>query len=308
MSNWHSTGYVPDPAGAEAFASGLPHPTLAEAAPDLVRSEPREAHLWPALLKCSPQWRRGSQGSVGSCVGWGASLGVDLTAACDIVYRNQPEMWSGRTVEASLYGSSRVEARGQSSNRGGDGSTGFHAAKSIRECGALHYGVDYGGTVIPEKDKQARDREWGRDGVPDSLEPFAKLRRCSEVTLATTFEEAAAAVSNGLPVVVCSGVGFSMTRDDQGFCSPGPTWWHCMTFAGVRYGKRPGLLCMNSWGDSNTKGKHYPHDIPTAVANCSFWVDASVCTRMLSGKDSYVYAGYSGFQVTKIPDWTGGVL
>ena len=308
MANWHTTGYVPDPAGAEAFASRLPHPTLAEAAPDLVRSEPREAHLWPALLKCSPKWKRGSQGSVGSCVGWGASLGVDLIAACDIVHRNQPEMWSGRTVESSLYGFSRVEARGQTSNRGGDGSTGFHAAKSIRDFGALHYGVDYGGTVIPEKDKQGRDREWGRDGVPDSLEPFAKLRRCSEVTLATTFEEAAAAIGNGYPVIVCSGVGFSMTRDDQGFCSPGPTWHHCMIFAAVRYGKRPGLLCMNSWGDSNTKGKHYPHDIPPAVANCSFWVDASVCTRMLSGRDSYVYAGYSGFQVTKIPDWTGGVL
>jgi len=308
MANWHKTGYVPDPAGAEAFASRLPHPTLTEAAPDLVRSEPRETHLWPALLKCSPKWKRGSQGSVGSCVGWGASLGVDLTAAADIVYRSQPEMWSGRTVEASLYGFSRVEARGQASNRGGDGSTGFHAAKSIRELGCLHYGVDYGGTVIPERDKQARDRQWGRDGVPDSLEKYAKLRRCSEVTLATTFEEAASAVSNGYPVVACSGVGFSMTRDDQGFCSPGPTWWHCMTFAGVRYGKRPGLLCMNSWGDSNTKGKHYPHDIPTAVANCSFWVDASVCTRMLFGRDSYVYAGYSGFQVTKIPDWTGGVL
>jgi hypothetical protein len=308
MANWHSTGYVPDPAGAEAFASKLPHPTLTQAAPDLVRSELREAHLWPALLKCSPRWKRGSQGSVGSCVGWGASLGVDLTAAADIVYRNQPEMWSGRTVESSLYGFSRVESRGLTVNRGGDGSTGFHAAKSIRELGCLHYGVDYGGTVIPEKDKQNRDREWGRDGVPDSLEKYAKLRRCSEVTLATTFEEAAAAIGNGYPVVVCSCIGFSMTRDDQGFCSPGPQWCHCLVFASVRYGKRPGLLCLNSWGDSNTKGKHYPHDIPPAVANCSFWVDASVCTRMLSGRDSYVYAGYSGFRVTKIPDWTGGVL
>jgi hypothetical protein len=29
---------------------------------------------------------------------------------------------------------------------------------------------------------------------------------------------------------------------------------------------------------------------------------------MLSGEDSYVYAGYSGFTPTNIPDWTGGVL
>ena len=28
-------GYTPDPAGAEAFVASLPHPTLAEAGPDL---------------------------------------------------------------------------------------------------------------------------------------------------------------------------------------------------------------------------------------------------------------------------------
>ena len=45
-----------------------------------------------------------------------------------------------------------------------------------------------------------------------------------------------------------------------------------------------------------------------AVRNCSFWVDSSVATKMLSGRDSYVYAGYSGFQPTLLPDWTGDVL
>ena len=154
----HAFGYDPDPAGAEAFAATLPHPTLAQAGPDLVSDGKTEAHLWPALLQCSPGWKRGSQGNVGSCVGWGTSLAVDLTAACDIVYRREPEVWRGRTIEASLYGFSRVEARGQRVNNGGDGSTGFHAAKSIRELGCLHYGVDYGGTVIPESGKQQRDR------------------------------------------------------------------------------------------------------------------------------------------------------
>jgi hypothetical protein len=82
-----------------------------------------------------------------------------------------------------------------------------------------------------------------------------------------------------------------------------------MCFIGVRFGKRPGLLCANSWGDSNTVGKHYPHDMPPAVRNCSFWVDADVCDRMLSGRDSYVYAGYSGFKPSTMPDnWLRGVL
>ena len=304
----HAFGYDPDPVGAEAFASTLPRPTLAQAGPDLVVDGKTETHLWPALLQCSPGWKRGSQGMVGSCVGWGASLAVDLTSACDIVYRREPEVWRGRTIESSLYGFSRVEARGKTVNNGGDGSTGFHAAKAIREFGCLHYGVEYGSVVIAESGKQDRDRAWGRNGVPNELEPYAKERRCSEVTLAVDFEQAAAAIQNGYPVVVCSGQGFSMSRDADGFCKPGGTWWHCMVFAAVRWGKRPGLLCLNSWGDSNTVGKHYPENMPTAVRNCSFYVDAEFCTRMLSGRDSYVYAGYSGFRRTQIPNWTGDIL
>jgi hypothetical protein len=304
----HAFGYDPDPAGAEAFVATLPHPTLATAAPGFRADDRREVMLYPALLQCLPGWRRGSQGNVGSCVGWGASLAVDLVAACDVVYRNEPEVMTARTIEASLYGFSRVEARGQSVNNGGDGSTGFHAAKAIRDFGSLHYGIDYAGMVITESGKQDRDRDWGRNGVPDKLESYAKLRRCSETTLATTFEEAAAAIQNGYPVVVCSGQGFSMSRDEDGFCKPGGVWWHCMCFAGVRWGKRPGLLCLNSWGDSNTVGKHYPETMPVVVRNCSFWIDADVVTKMLSGRDSYVYAGYSGFQPTNLLDWTGVVL
>jgi hypothetical protein len=304
----HAFGYVPDPEGSAAFVATLPHPTLATAAPGLHADDRKEVMLYPALLQCLPSWRRGSQGNVGSCVGWGASLGVDIVAACDVVYRNEPEQVKGRTVESSLYGFSRVEARGQRVNNGGDGSTGFHAAKSIRDFGCLHYGVQYGNTIIPEADKQSRDRQWGRNGVPDELEPYAKLRRCSETTLAVDFEQAAASIQNGYPVVVCSGQGFSMSRDEDGFCRPGGVWWHCMCFAGVRWGKRPGLLCLNSWGDSNTVGKHYPETMPKVVRNCSFWVDASTCTGMLKGRDSYIYAGYSGFEPTQIPDWTGDVL
>jgi len=304
----HAFGYLPDPAGSEAFVSTLPHPTLASAAPGFTTDEKREVMLYPALLQCLPGWRRGSQGSVGSCVGWAASLATDFVAACDVIHRQEPEVVRARTIEASLYGFSRVESRGQRSNNGGDGSTGFHAAKAIRDYGCLHYGVDYGGILIREENKQQRDRDWGRTGVPDVLEPYAKLRRCSETTLAVNFEQAAAAIQNGFCCMVCSGQGFSMARDEDGFCRPGGVWWHAMVFAGVRWGKRPGLLCFNSWGDSNTVGKHYPETMPQAVRNCSFWVDAATCTKMLSGRDSYIYAGYSGFQPTQLPDWTGDVL
>ena len=308
MAEPHGFGYVPDPAGAEAFVASLPHPTLTTAGPDLIADQKTDTFLYPALLQSLPGWRRGSQGNVGSCVGWAASLAVDFVAALDVVVRAEPEEVRGRVVESSVYGFSRVEARDQKTNGGGDGSTGFHSAKAVRDYGVLHYGVSYGGDIIEQSGQQQRDREWGRTGVPDHLEPFAAQRRCSETTLAVDFDQAAAAIQNGYPVMVCSGQGFSMSRDEDGFCKPGGVWWHAMCLAGVRWGKRPGLLCFNSWGDSNTVGKHYPATMPDVVRNCSFWIDADVVSKMLGGRDSYVYAGYSGFKRTALPDWTGGAL
>jgi hypothetical protein len=300
-------GYVPDPAGAEAFVSTLPHPTIASAGPDLTTDGKTDVFLYESLLRCMPGWKRGSQGSVGSCVGWGSALGVDLLAACDIHWRKEPEQWGGRCIEASLYAFSRVESRGLKVNAAGDGSTGFHAAKSVRDFGCLHYGQEYGSVMISSHSSE-RERDWGRNGVPDTLEPFAKQRVCSETTLVTSFAECARAVSNGYPLIFCSGQGFSMSRDDDGFCKPGGVWWHCMAGAGLRWGKRPGILICNSWGRSNTVGKHYPENIPEEVRVCSFWADADVIDRMCQGKDSYAYAGYSGFKRSTMPNWTGDVL
>jgi len=300
-------GYDPDPAGAAAFVSTLARPTLAQAGPELATDEKTDVFLYEALLRLMPSWERGSQGNVGSCVGWAASLCVDILAACDIVYRKEPETWGGRTIEASLYGISRVESRGLRVNAGGDGSTGFHAAKAIRDFGCLHYGQDYGGTRFDAHSSQ-RERDWGRNGLPDVLEPFAKERRASETTLCTSFMDVAKSVSNGYAVCVCSMQGFSMSRDEDGFCRPGATWPHAMCICSIRWGKRPGALIVNSWGASNTLGKHYPHNIPEPVRVCSFWVDADVIDRMCRGEDTYTYAGYSGFKATKIENWTGGTL
>jgi hypothetical protein len=192
-------------------------------------------------------------------------------------------------------------------NAGGDGSTGFHAAKAIRDFGCLHYGQDYGGTRFDSHSSQ-RERDWGRNGLPDVLEPFAKERRASETTLCTSFMDVARAVSNGYACNVCSLQGFSMSRDEDGFCRPGGTWPHAMCICSIRWGKRPGALIVNSWGASNTVGKHYPHNIPEPVRVCSFWADADVIDRMCRGEDTYTYAGYSGFKATKIENWTGGTL
>lgn len=296
-------GYVPDRAGTDAFLASLPRPTLAQAGPDLALDESRDVFLGGYLLQCMPGWTRGAQ-KIGSCVGWGWALSCDILAACDVLLRNEPESFGGRVLEASVYAFSRVEVRG-SRNLGGDGSYGGAAAKAVTKYGTLHYGIDYGNGDRFTDNSGSREKEWGRDGVPDRLEPFAAQHKVSSVALVANFEDAAKAIQNGYPVAVCSMRGFSMTLRD-GYLTPMGSWAHCMMFAGVRWKPRPALLCVNSWGDCYTGS--VDQQLPTQFQRSSGWVEASVCTSMLSGQDSFAVSGYAGFPPRTLPDWTGGAL
>lgn len=294
----HLFGYTPDPDANEQFVASLPHPTLATAGPELASSD-RTVTLYQPLLQCMPEWKRGAQG-IGSCVGWGWSAGVDVLAAVEVVLKREAESFGGRTLEASVYAFSRVEARGRSRAGRSDGSYGGAAAKAVRDWGTLHYGIDYNGERF-DSYSASREKSWGDTGVPDNLEPFAKERRVKEVTVVESFDQAAKAIQNGYPVPVCSMQGFTMKRDSDGFCRASGSWAHCMLFCGVRF-DRPGLLCMNSWGNSNS-GPRYPQNMPDQIAACTFWVDADVANRMLRGRDSYAISGYEGFPTRRLDQW-----
>jgi hypothetical protein len=296
-------GYSPDRDGTDHFLASLAKPTLAQAGPDLALDETRDVFLGSYLLKCDPGWKRGAQ-KIGSCVGWGWALSCDILAACDIHVRSEAEVYGGRVLEASVYAFSRVEVRGQR-NLGGDGSYGGAAAKAVTKFGTLHYGLDYGGEKFTDN-SGVREKEWGRDGVPDRLEKYAANHKVSSVALVTDFEQAAKAIQNGYPVAVCSMQGFSMTQR-EGYLTPMGSWAHCMMFAGVRWKPYPALLCVNSWADC------YSGDVdktlPVQFQRSAGWVRAETCTRMLKGEDSFALSGYSGFAPRKLEgNWLEGIL
>ena len=296
-------GYSPDRDGTDEFLASLAKPTLAQAGPDLALDETRDVFLGSYLLKCDPNWKRGAQ-KIGSCVGWGWALSCDILAACDIHMRSEAEVYGGRVLEASVYAFSRVEVRGQK-NLGGDGSYGGAAAKAVTKFGTLHYGLDYGGEKFSDN-SGVREKNWGRDGVPDNLEKYAANHKVSSVALVTDFEQAAKAIQNGYPVAVCSMQGFSMSQR-EGYLTPMGSWAHCMMFAGVRWKPYPALLCVNSWGEC------YSGDVdktlPVQFQKSSGWVRAETCTRMLKGEDSFALSGYSGFAPRKLEgNWLEGIL
>ncbi len=296
-------GYSPDRDGTDHFLASLAKPTLAQAGPDLAIDETRDVFLGSYLLKCDPGWKRGAQ-KIGSCVGWGWAMSCDILAACDIHVRSEAEVYGGRVLEASVYAFSRVEVRGQR-NLGGDGSYGGAAAKAVTKYGTLHYGIDYAGEKFTDN-SGIREKEWGRDGVPDRLEKYAANHKVSSVALVTDFEQAAKAIQNGYPVAVCSMQGFSMTMR-EGYLTPMGSWAHCMMFVGVRWKPYPALLCANSWGDC------YSGDVdktlPVQFQRSAGWVRADTCTRMLKGEDSFALSGYSGFAPRKLEgNWLEGIL
>jgi hypothetical protein len=232
-------------------------------------------------------------------------MSCDILAACDIHVRSEAEVYGGRVLEASVYAFSRVEVRG-GRNLGGDGSYGGAAAKAVTQYGTLHYGIDYAGEKFTDN-SGIREKEWGRDGVPDRLEKYAANHKVSSVALVTDFEQAAKAIQNGYPVAVCSMQGFSMTLRDGGYLSPMGSWAHCMMFVGVRWKPYPALLCANSWGEC------YSGDVdktlPVQFQRSAGWVRAETCTRMLKGEDSFALSGYSGFAPRKLDgNWLEGIL
>ncbi len=314
-------GYTPNPVATKEFLQTLDSPTLQQAAPHLFdddgpmvresnfkedseRGPPQSAKepvlLYRALYAVSPGWIVGRQG-IGDCVSWAWAHGCDIALAVDKLTGKSGDWKPAAT--AAIYGGSRVEARGRPEGGGGwsDGSYGAAAAKWVNHWGVVHrlnfpeLGFDL---RTYDKNRAKQWGNWGCGGQGDRgrLDAIAKQYPVGQVALVRTFEEAAAAIDSGYPVPVCSGQGFTSRRDSQGFCAPSGSWAHAMCFIGTRYGDRPGLLCLNSWGPDWVDGPKYPDDQPDG----SFWVDKAIVDRMLAGNDSFAVANVKGFPKRKL--------
>ncbi|WP_131282684.1 hypothetical protein [Blastopirellula marina] len=290
-------GYKPQPAETRQFLRSLPQPNLREAAPQLfvARGPPQDALLYRALYKAhrdkfGSDWQVGRQG-IGDCVSWGWAHACDIHLA--IMYcEGDSADWRPVATE-SIYGGSRVEARGVKSGGYSDGSYGGAAAKWVRDYGLIFRETYPSVDLSRYSSRRAKDwGNYGNGGREDhgQLDLQAKKSPVRTVALVKTFDEAAAAIQSGYPVPVCSGQGFSSRRDDDGFCKTSGSWSHCMCFIGVRHDRR-GLLCLNSWGPTWVTGPKWPDDMPDG----SFWVEEATVNRMLRQHDSFSVSGYDGF-------------
>jgi hypothetical protein len=251
--------------------------------------------LWKAWEAVNKRTMEPLEQVIGECVSFAWGRAIDVLSSVEIHLRSEAEQYLADCATEWIYGTSRV-IQGGGRLRNSDGSLGSWAQAAVKENGTL-IRKDYGNGVDLTRHSGERAKDWGFRGLPFEMEKIADEHPVETTALVTSYEEARDSIANGYPVAVCSGVGFDMKRDSEGFCRRKGSWAHAMLFCGVDDSyKRPGLLCQNSWGNYVDGGKR--HEQPDG----SFWVDADVADAMLRQNDSYALSGFKGYpkQVDKL--------
>jgi len=284
-------GWINDQEAVEEVKSFMKNPFFYQAAPMIKGSgKGKLALLHLNFKKLGIPFPLRFQ-KIGDCVSMGTALAVDTLKVTEIV-SGEREQWIAETSTEDIYYGSRVIIGGNRIR--GDGSVGAWATKYIHQD---KYGTlvrkkyDFGDLTIYSGPKA---RLWGANrDVPNGLLEEAKLHPITDYTAVQSYEDVIDSLYNGYPVIICSNQGFSSTRDSEGFARPQGSWAHCMMLIAFddEY-KRPGCLCVNSWGPTWISGPKR-HDQPDG----SFWMDASVVERIVRQGDSWAISGFQGFKL-----------
>ena len=290
----HLGGWINNPQAVESSMESLPHPVFQDSWGPIKDSGKNQVVLLYSFIEKVAGAVPIRRQTVGDCVSQGAAYAVDAAKCVDIYVNNEWEEWVAETSTEDIYAGARVVIGG--GNLDGDGAYGVWAARYCNEYGAVPRGKY--GKVDLRKYSGSKARNWGKrsGGVPKTLLEISKQHPILTVSRVDTYEQARDLLANGYAVTVASEQGFSSKRDSEGFAKPKGEWAHQMCLLGVddEY-KRPGVLCMNSWGVWNAGPKR--HNQPEG----SFWIDADeVEKRMLKVGDCWAFSGYEGFKPRKL--------
>jgi hypothetical protein len=263
-------------------------PTLAQAAPHLMGAPAPTGPIllykaWRDVLGQDPAY---PAQQIGDCVSFGHGHGNDLLQCIEIGL-GEPAVFQETDTEF-IYATSR-EVAGILGRQ--DGSYGSAAVKAMTTIGMVSrkmLGPD--GTYSGQ-----RAKDWGWHGAPASVKSEAAPYKLGASAQVSTWDELVAALNNGYPVTICTGQGFTLARDNDGFCQARGSWGHCMLIAGVRF-DRPGACIIQSWGPDMPSG-------PTALdqPSFSFWAEQGVIERILGQGDSWALSKSPAFEERELP-------
>ena len=221
-----------------------------------------------------------SQGQVGSCVGCAAAKAIEMMHGVKV----SPEWLYARS--RSYFGSTHPYKAGSQCG---------WVAQMIRDIGVVP-SMDYPilGYDLSKYDASLA-YNWQR-GPPEVLDQIAKNYKSPGFYKIETWEQLRDSISQGIPVICGSSVGFGsksvQVRSSSGMLRS--RWWsrwnHAMVFCGVSDGKSKRALLLNSWGNNWIRGPKWLGDEP----NGSFWISKRDAEKILSYDDCWAVLPIQG--------------
>lgn len=307
-------GWVRNDAGVTACLENPnnKHPVFAGSARRVMADyEKKDTLLYEPLLRVSPNYARIAQG-IGDCVSFGAELAATLLVAKACLKNGRSQDFCEIATEP-FYGGARVEMNGGRPGGYEDGAYGAAAAQFAREYGSISRKDHSRVTGNPEHDLRVYSKEkakrWGnfgcggqRDG--GTLDRLAKEFPCKTTSQVHNFDEIAATIAGSkCPVTIASEYGTDMRRDKDGYCKWNDSWPHQMALIGVRFGRKPGCLCGQSWGPNVASGPHYPETMPNNIRGFTWWIPATDIDKIARTGDCHAFGDIDGWKIDPF-DWS----
>jgi len=309
-------GYKPNPVATEAFIAATPAvygDQIDNLPVDMEKTTLNYRHV-AAQMRGSKWIQDGrlkgqSQGSLGSCVGFGTGGAVKITAACDIAMRKQPEGWPKENGVPIFPHCGWLYAAGrQVTNNLGrwQGSYGSAAAKAVEKMGTYWLQGKY------DTYSASQTKGWQMGGVPQETKEYALEHKMSNTAVVTSFKHAVGLIQAGYGMNMCCGYAWNGRRDSDGFVRIDGRWAHSTTSgicyvcvpdtsysgpSGARRHKR-GIGNQNSWpnGWKSPSNGGGPLGSQTPDLPWQSWIiHEADYERCLSGRDTFAYGGFDGF-------------
>jgi hypothetical protein len=282
-------GWRDDPAAVEKVLNTLDHPLANLCMGPGVKDSGKGqvALLYRYVQACNGGKYTNRVQTAPDCGGNAAAGACDVLMAVRAAVQGAPEHFQAPAAVEPIYGGARVEVAGQ---RAGKGVVMAWVAKWLETYGVLLM-QRYGKHDLSRYSGD-RSNDWGRNGVPNELEPIAREHPVLTTSLVRDYETARDLLVNGCPLVIGSMQGFREQRDAEGFAKPSGRWPHAMMIHAVddEY-RRPGLCVQNSWPKGWISGPTR-HDQPWG----SFWVDADFCNRWFRDAEVWAMSSMIGFK------------
>lgn len=282
-------GVRPDPVAYAALRRVVPR--FSQAFPEATgRGKGRASLPYKSVLSKEPEFGRYESQTTGDCVSHSTRNAGMLDYCLDALFGETK--YEGRLATEPIYG-----YRGH----GGQGASCARLATYVSQRGPGGFLVrkEYsaGGRSVDLSRYNSRiGHNWGRSGTPSWLNEIADDNKALRVMNVKSISEAIDALACGFGISMCSGLGFSSRRDENGIGEQRGSWAHAMAWIGVDDTDRahqiaggPMFLVQNSWGQWNSGPKR--HDQPDG----SFWIRPKVAERMLRGGGGWVIASVRGF-------------